>query len=260
MASGGSRNPNWGEIEAQVGCFSAPPVYMSYQSPYQHTGFGVNQDSDNQFAQSSCIDFRGTEWGYPYAASQVAANYGSATQPKAPGPYTSEMFQYMPPTYRYAGEVMGSGYGPLGLALENARSGARNDDGMHRPVNMIVGLEPQGAAMRAGARVGDVLIEVNRMPVQRESAPLMKLVSNSYQTGTPVVFTVLRGNDVEHVYLIPPPHMNRPKSIPGYMAGPNPPEPFPAILHGWYSQPPGHGQNPDKTAVPSIMGSDQAQQ
>merc|ERR1719313_656377 len=101
---------------------------------------------------------------------------------------------------------------------------------------MIVGLEPSGAAELAGAKIGDMIIEVNRMPLAEDADGIMQSASAAYEKGTPLNFTIMRGPQIEHFYLVPPPHKPRPRGL-GREAGPNPPECFPHILQQWYHSP-----------------------
>jgi len=213
-----------------------PPIYQAYKSPYQAVGFEVNQMADNMFAQGAAVDFRSAEHGFPYASRSLAVKPSSAHRPPPVHDCPQAMLPFMAPCYRFAGQAPSSGYGPLGLALENASQ--RGYDDM-RPMHMIVGLEHFGAAERAGGRIGDCITDINRMPLQRDSAPTLQAASKAYESGTPINITVLRGNKIEHLYLTPPAHVNRPKGI-GAMAGPNPPEPFQYILQQWYNTPPNH--------------------
>merc|ERR1711871_594526 len=184
-----------------------------------------NQHADNMFEKQAALDFRCAAYDLPYASGVLAVNTCSMAGPPNPEPKVNlEMFPQMPPMYRYPGELPPemmqgiAGWGPLGLAVENAKLRGANE--FNRPPNMIVGLQYYGAAERAGARIGDVIVEVNRMPMERDPN-LMQHASKAFEAGQPVALTVVRANERTNLCLTPLAVKNRPKGLPGHMAGPN---------------------------------------
>lgn len=135
------------------------PPYLAYQSPFQQIGYAVDQNAYNPMAIQAAQDFRSAERGYPFASRQLSMKRSSAFPPAPPfmqdGAVHPWMLPFLRPGIRYPGVAdTGSHFGPLGMGLANERQGPNGAP------NMIVALEPNGAAQRAGAQVGDIVIEI----------------------------------------------------------------------------------------------------
>lgn len=219
------------------------PVYMAYKNPLQFVGFEVQQDANNPWAMQSALDFRYAPGGQadpfrtPYC-STIANKPSSFSQAPRPDFQHPAKFAYMPPDIRYPGVVEGTReWGPLGLALEQPRPGEKMKGGQ----KMIVGLQPDGPAEQAGARIGDFIVEVNRTPLGQNMMEVMQSASKVFEKGEPIVITILRQGMISHIYMVPPQQKARPKGL-GRQAGPNPPQCFNEILTQWYQRPAGRGE------------------